>query len=601
MTAARPAAPSSRRDLIDVALGKAPADTYIEGGELVDVSTAKIYRGAVAIKGDRIAAVGDVAYTRGSDTETIDAAGRYLVPGLVETHVHSFHSYLGVDEFVRVMLSHGVTSAADDLYGLGIVGGRDAIRFFKDAFEPTPLRLIFLVPTLAYLQNRYIGLTPAPGISVEDMFEMLDWDGCRGLSETPFPPVVEKYPEILDLFEAALERGKVITGHAPDIGPRELQAYVAMGAYTDHESVEHLDALTKARAGMKVLLRQSSIGHNTPELARLYTEQGIDPRCLAFSTDVASADKLASSGAIDEHIRVAIAHGIPPIEAIQMATINGAEIFGLHHDVGSISPGRYADLLLVDDLASFRIDSVMAGGQLVLDGGDFVAAMPGTSYPAEFYGTVRLAKAVTAEDLTVRVAGTRGTEVRVIGVRDGSVLTEERRLTLQPLDGMLPADTANDILHIAMVDRFGKGEGTGIGLGFVQGFALRAGAIASSVSCECSNPCAVGADADDMAIALNRLAEIGGGMIVVRDREVVASVELPILGQLSEDPLPDAVRKFERTYEAIADLGCTLASPWSQLEFCFAGGSDGVLKLCDEGLLSVRPSNVSKVDVIVDG
>jgi adenine deaminase len=587
----------SRRDLIDVALGNVPADSYIHSGRIVNVCTGEIYEAGIAVKGDRIAAVGDVEYARGPDTKLIDAAGKYLVPGLVETHVHCFHSYLGVDEYTRLMLSHGVTTIADDFYGLGIVGGRDAVRFFKDAFDSMPIRLVFLVPTIAYLQNRYIGLTPAPGIDVQDMFDMLDWDGCRGLSETPWPAIIEKYPDLLDLFEATLARGKVITGHAADIGARELQAYVAMGAHTDHESTELNDGLAKARSGMKLLIRQGSIGPNVAELVRMFTEHGIDTRTSAFSTDLASPEKLAYSGAIDEHIRVAIANGVPPIQAVQMATINGAEIFGLQHDIGSLSPGRYADVLLVDNLVSFAIDSVIVGGQPVLVKGDFVGTITRTEYPSELYGTVKLSSKLTADDLLVSVTGADPVQVRVMGVTDGKIVTTEERATLTPAEGQLKADIAADVLHLAMVDRHEKG--TGIGLGFVKGFRLKAGAIASSVSTECSNLSAVGADAGDMAMAMNCLAEIGGGVVVTRGGKILALVELPICGVMAESPLAVAMEKFGKVFAAIADLGCDLTSPLSQLEFCFAGGLDPELKLSDEGLIRVEGDVVTKVDVVI--
>jgi adenine deaminase len=176
----------SRRELIDVALGKQPADALVVGGNLLNVCTAEIYPASIAIKGDRIAAVGDVDYTRGSNTEVIDAEGRYVTPGLVDGHLHCYHSYLGVNEYIQALLSHGVTTTTDGFYGQGIVGGLEAIRFFKEAFERTPLRVLFLVPTLSYLQNRELGLTPVPGIDAQDMFEILEWEGCIGLEEPPF-------------------------------------------------------------------------------------------------------------------------------------------------------------------------------------------------------------------------------------------------------------------------------------------------------------------------------------------------------------------------------------------------------------------------------
>ncbi len=589
----------SRRELIDVAMGRTPADTLIEGGTLVNVSTAEIYQADVAIRGDRIAAVGQVAYTKGPKTTVIDARGRYLTPGLIDAHLHMYHSYLGVNEYAQTMLSHGITATADGFYGQGIVGGVDAIKFFKEAFAATPLRVIFLVPTLSYLQNRELGLTPTPGISAADMFQILDWPGCRGLEEPPYLPITDKYPEFLDLFEATLDKGKVITGHAAGISFRQLQAYVAMGAYTDHESTEHHDGLAKVRAGMKLLMREGSGAHDTAELVRTFTEHGVDTRSLAYSTDLASAEKLSKEGGIDQHIRVAISNGVPPIKAIQMGTLNAAEIFGLQQDLGSISPGRYADILLVDNLVSFTIDRVVVGGQTVAEGGRFLAELPKIDYPKSFYGTVKLERELTADDLTVKVQSTGETEVRVIGVTNGSLATDQRRARLQPNEGKLLGDVERDVLPLAMVDRFGKG--TGIGLGFVQGFKLKDGAIASSVNAVCENLVAVGTNAADMAIAMNYLVQIGGGKVVVRRGKPIAVVELPLLGLISEDPLAVVLEKFNKAFAAIAELGCDLASPFSQLEFSFACGEIGELKLSEEGLIRISGEVVEKVGLLVEG
>src|SRR3954469_16794176 len=208
-------------------MGREPADVVIEGGTLVNVATGELHAADVAIKGDRIAAVGEVEYARGRSTQTIDASGLYVTPGLVEGHLHQYHSYLGVTEFVEALLTHGVTATADAFYGPGIVAGVPAVRFFKDAFEQMPIRLIFLVPTLSWLQNRELGLTPTPGIEAADLIEILSWEGCYGLEEPPYLPVVEHYPEFLDLFDEALHQRKVITGHAAGINWRQLQAYAA--------------------------------------------------------------------------------------------------------------------------------------------------------------------------------------------------------------------------------------------------------------------------------------------------------------------------------------------------------------------------------------
>jgi len=587
----------SRRPLIDVALGNTPADTVVLGGRIVNVLTQEVYDGGIAIAGERIAAVGDIEYARGPDTEVIDAEGRYVTPGLVDGHLHMYHSYLGINEYVEVMLRHGVTSTADGFYGQGIVGGKEAIRFFKDTFDARPLRVIFLVPTLSYLQNRELGIDPAPGITAEEMSEILDWEGCMGLEEPPFVPIVEKWDEFLDLYEKTLDQRKTITGHAAGISWREMQAYVAMGTSTDHETTDTAEAVDKARAGMRMLIRQGSGALDVPALVKAFTEHKIDPHSLAFCADLASPEKLLNQGGIDENIRVAIANGVPPLIAVQMGTINVAEVFWMQRDIGVLAPGRYADVLLVDSLVDFSIHQVMVGGDTVVQGGDFLADMPDIEYPEAFRGTVSIERELSGQGLGAQVGTEAGSvAVRVIGVTDGSLATDERRATLTVADGVAQPDLENDVLPLAMVDRFNKGKGR-IGAGFVQGFTLTSGAIASTVNAVCENLIAVGHNTDDMAFAMNHLAEIGGGKIVVSGGEILALVELPLLGLLSEDRLEVVTAKFDRAFEAIAGLGCRLQNPFSQLEFCFACGEIGDLKLSDEGLLLVNPPE--KVELVV--
>lgn len=589
--------PIKRRELIDVAMGKAAADIIVQGGRLVNVATAEIYGADVAIKGDRIAAVGDVAYAKGPNTRVIDASGRFITPGLVEGHLHQYHSYLGVTEYVEALLSHGVTATADGFYGPGIVAGVPAVHFFKEAFERMPMRLIFLVPTLSWLQNRELGLTPTPGVGAAELKEILGWEGCYGLEEPPYLPVVEHFPEFLDLFDETLRQRKVITGHAAGITWRQLQAYTAVGVTTDHESVEVNDALAKARAGMTLLMRQGSGCFDVPEVVRTHTEFRIDPRRLAFCADLASPEKLMTEGTIDHAVRVAIAQGVTPVHAIQMATINTAEVFYAQRDFGVVAPGRFADLVLVSNLRDFAIDTVIFGGAEVFKRGKFLIDLPRTEYPGFLRGTVKLPGAVAANDLAFKVDTKRTeTEVRVIGVTEGSLETDERRAHMPVVGGIVPADIDKDVLLLAMIDRFGKG--TGIGLGFVQGFRLRDGAIASTANAVCENIVIVGTNPIDMAVAANHLATLGGGKVVVRGGKVIASVGLPICGLLSEEPMEAVMSKFSRAFEAIAELGCPLRNPFSQLEFCFACGEIGNIKLSEEGLILIHPQP-HKVDVVV--
>ncbi len=585
-----------RRELIDVAMGRTPADLLIEGGTLINVSTAELYPSDVAVKGDRIAAVGDVAYAKGSDTRVIDASGLHISPGLVDGHLHQYHSYIAVNAFVEALLSHGVTATADGFYGPGIVGGVPAIRFLKEAFDEMPMRLLFLVPVLSWLQNRELGLTPTPGISPDEMLEILDWEGCYGLEEPPYIPVVDHYPEILDLFDETLARRKVITGHAAGINNRQLQAFVAVGAYTDHETVSAEDAIAKTRAGMKLFMRHGSGCIDAPELVRAYTEFGIDPRGLGFCADLASPEKLLTEGTIDHAVRTAISQGVEPVRAVQMASLNVAEVFYAQQDIGSVSPGRYADIVLLDDLETYAIASVIVGGETVYEAGRFVAELRPTEYPDFFYGTVTVPRPVTPEDLTFRVDTSENeVDVRVIAVTAGSLITGEQHEEVSVTDGRIDADVDRDILLLAMIDRLGKG--TGIGLGFVTGFNLKKGAFASTANAVCENIVIVGTNPEDMAVAANHLVEIGGGKVAVEDGDVVASVGMPLLGLHAEEPLEKVSLGFEALFSQIARMGCDLPSPFSQLEFCFACGEIGDLKLSEEGLVRVDPPE--KVDVLV--
>ena len=302
-------------------------------------------------------------------------------------------------------------------------------------------------------------------------------------------------------------------------------------------------------------------------------------------------------GGIDENIRVAIANGVPPLVAVQMGTINVAEIFWMQREIGALAPGRLADLLLVDSLVDFSIHQVMVGGETVVLADEFLPELPQIEYPKSFHGTVALEQELTAQDLESRVDGGASTvEVRVIGVTNGSLETDERRKKLAVVDGVAQPDFENDILPLVMVDRFRKGDKR-IGTGFVQGFTLTRGAIASTVNAVCENLIAVGRNTEDMAFAMNHLAEIGGGKIVVADGEILALVELPLLGLLSEDPLAAVAAKFDAAFKAISEGGCKLDNPFSQLEFCFACGEIGDLKLSDEGLLLVNPPE--KVELVV--
>jgi len=424
---------------------------------------------------------------------------------------------------------------------------------------------------------------------------MLDWPECKGVEEPPYLPILDQDPVFLDLFQAALDRRKVITGHASGIDWKGLNAYLAMGASNDHESGGTEETLMKARAGLKIAMRQGSGATDVEALSKAITEHRIDSRNFTFCADVASPEKLVEQGDIDECIRVAVASGIDPITAVQIATLNGAEMFRVDEDLGSIGPGKKADILLVDDLPRFKISTVIADGKVVVENGRFLPILQPPKYPDDLLNTVKLWKELVPQDFEITApSGNTEVKVRVIGAIDGSLVTEERFETVKVVHGIVQPDPKKDIAKISMVDRFLSSKK--VGNGFVQGFHLKRGALGTTANSVCENIVVVGTNARDMAIAANQMAKMGGGQVAVIDGVVRAQMEMRICGLLAEGSLKEILTKFYNLLGAIKEMGCDLRTPFSTLEFMCACGEIGLIKICDRGLLNVDRREI--VDVL---
>ena len=583
---------TEREDLIAVALGDATADLVIKDGMLVNVLTAEIYRTDIAVKGNRIASIDAEGKMIGNNTQILDAKGKYLVPGLIEPHYHSYHTYITPTASAQAILPHGTTAIAEGFYGQGIVGGKRAIRFFLEELKDTPLKIVFLVPPLSYLQNRELGLPPAPdSVTAKEMKEMLSWPECYGLEEPPYIPILEKDPIFIDLFKSCLEQKKIIIGMACGISIRGLNAYVTMGPLTDHENVKAEEAVEKTRRGLKILMREGSGTLNVTELSKAITKYHIDPRAFAFCVDLATPDRLLNEGHLDANIRAAVSAGIEPVTAIQMTTINPAEILRVNYDLGSITPGKIADILLVSDLKKFMAQTVVANGKVVARDGTLTVDIERPGYPKWMYNTVKLKRTVKPEGFNIKAPRARQkVRVWVIGAVEEVLLTEKRTEVLKVEGGVVQPDIRKDVLKIAMIDRFNT---TGnIGNGFVQGFGLERGALGMSVNAVCENILVVGTNGKDMSAVANRLAEIGGGMIAVVDNSVKATVNLPLLGLLSDNPLSAFIKQWNRLHAAIREMGCTLKSPITTLEFTGVSGEMGTLKICDKGYFEVESRKI---------
>ena len=564
------------RELTAVAMGREHADLVVRNGRLVNVHTREVLDGAdVAIAHGRVAMFGDVSHTVGRETESIDAEGAYLVPGLIDTHLHVESVMVTVTRFAEAVLPRGTTTAFIDNHEMANVFGLEGMRWFLEEGRELPLKVFLAVPSCVPALPGFedAGATLGPA----EIREALGWGGAAGLGEMMNMPGVIAGDEGMHAeIAATLAAGKPVTGHWSLAGwnDHRLQAYIAAGVDSCHETTSREDALAKLRAGMWVQFREGSTFRDVAALAPVLTEDGVDPRHCLLVTDDVLPDTVVADGHMDRVVRRAIEEGIDPLVAIQMATINGAEYFGMRHDLGSIAPGRLADILFVEELGDFRPHRVLADGREV-------GELPRYEYPPRAYESIRLARPLTEADLRIEAVGDR-VQVRAIGVATGSVRTESLVVELPVDGGEVCASVEHDVAKAASIERHG-GPGT-IGLGFVKGLGLGRGAVASSVAHDNHNLLVAGMSDADMVFAVEQLVAARGGMVAVAGGEVLALVELPVGGLISERPVAEVAAQAHALGEAYRRLGSQIENP----EMIFSFLSLGVipaLRLTNRGLV----------------
>jgi adenine deaminase len=551
-------------DLVDVALGRAPADLVISGGRLVNVFTEEIYPADVAVSGDTIAAVGDVSAQTGPRTQVVDAAGSFLVPGLIDGHLHVECSKLSLTMFARAVVPLGTTSIVSGLDQIFVVAGLEGVREFLDEAAAGPLGVFWGAPSkLPYtFPESTVGHTFGPA----EHAAAQGWPECVGIWETVQEFIFERDPKVLAALDLAARNRLPVLSCAPLAEGAKIAALACAGFRADHECYSAEETLAKLRNGMYAMIRESSVAHFLSENLRVVTEHRAKADRIGFCTDDVTASDILSRGHLDNLVRMAIARGLEPMRAIQMATINCAQIYRIDHRVGSVSPGRTADVLLVDDLAEFRARQVVAKGRLVASGGRMtVATHPPDRGPA-LLNTVSVAP-VGPADLQVR-AGPQAGRARVMSMamsQEVPFVRKRREVDLAVADGVVLPDVERDVLYVSVVERYGKSAHRPVA--FVSGFGLKAGAMASSASPDDNNILCVGADPRDMAAAVNHLAAEGGGQVVVSDGEVRAFLSLPIGGIVADLPPEDMARAEARLDDAARALGCRLPSPFMYLIF----------------------------------
>ena len=541
--------------LVEVAAGRAPADMVIRGGQWVNVHTREVLPGQdIAIADGRVACVlPDASANIGPETQVIEAEGRYMVPGLIDAHMHVESGMLTPAGFAAAVIPHGTTTIMHDPHEIANVMGLEGVRLMRDESLIQPITMLTQMPSCA---------PSAPGlettghpITAGEVAQAMGWDGVIGLGEMMnFPAVSAGDPAMLSEIAATRAAGKTVGGHyaSPDLG-RAFSAYVAGGAADDHETVSEAQAVARVRQGMGAMMRLGSAWHDVQAQITAITQRGLDPAGFMLCTDDSHAGTLVHDGHMDRVVRHAVDCGCDPLVAIQMATINTARHFGVERELGSITPGRRADVILTSDLRALPVEMVVAQGRLVAEDGRLLVDCPRIDWPDSARNSVHLGRVLTAADFRVPAEG-READVRVIGVIENQAPTRALTATLPIRDGEVVPE---GVERIALVERH-KGTG-GVVNAFVSGFGYQGRmAVASTVAHDSHHMIVVGTCGENMAAASARLAELGGGITVFRDGAELAHVALPIAGLMSDRPAAEVAEAAEAVNRAIRDCGCTL-------------------------------------------
>ena len=551
------------KTLSAVAQGLAPADTVIKGAKLVNACTAEIQDDIdIAIAEGRIAYLGQADHCIGEGTTVIDAAGQYVAPGFLDGHIHVESSMMGVGEYARAVVPHGTTGIYMDPHEICNVLGLDGVKVMEEDARRTPLKTMITTPSC---------VPAVPGfedtgsfIGPDDIAETMDWPNVVGLGEMMnFPGILASTDHAHGEVGATLAAGKIVTGHysMPETD-RGLNAYIASGVRCCHESTRPEDVLAKMRLGMYAQLRYGSAWKDLPVLAEAVLANDIDTRFATLVSDDTHPHTLVADGHLDHIVRTAVGLGIDAVTAIPMVTINCAQCFQMDHDLGSIAPGKCADIVFLDNLENLQVTRVLIDGDVVAENGRPLFDLPPFQFPEWVTHSMHLGRELTAESFAVAAPEGAGDAVRVrtIEIIPGKVGTFETLVDLPVVEGRLESDTDLDVLKTFVFERHHE-TGT-FGYGFTKGFGIKRGAMASTVAHDAHNLLIVGANDEDMALAANTLAACGGGMVVVADGEVLGLVELPIAGLMDALPAEEMSEKVHRLEKTWSEIGCTMPSPF---------------------------------------
>lgn len=554
-----------QRDLIRVARGEQTADLVIRHATLVSTTTRELLKDAdIAVVAGRVAYLGLEGKTAehciGPHTKVIDATGYYALPGLIDSHIHIESSMCSPSEYARAVVPHGTTAIMWDPHEIANVAGLAAVHAAEADAKRTPLKAMVTTPSC---------VPAVPGfedtgaeLSAVDIAQEMHRNDTVALGEMMnYPGILSCQDNALDEVAETLKAGRTVTGHytVPE-HDRDLNAYIAAGITADHESYRPEDVVAKLRLGMYVQLRQGSAWQNMKRLAPALTHHQIDSRFCTLCSDDNQPRTIVEDGHVDRLLRLAVSCGINPIEAIQMATINTATCFHLDHDLGAIIPGKCADIVLCDSLDEFNVHQVFIDGELVAEDGKPLFDFEPYDWPREYTHTMNLGMEITSESFRIPTDKADGpVKVHVIGSTPGSTVTDDLVMEVLAKDGELLSDPENDLIKVCVFERH---HATGShAAGFLHGFGIH-GALAQTVAHDAHNLLVAGDNDADMALAARTLIECGGGEVAVQDGKILALVELPVFGLLSDQRIELIAEKVAQVEEAWRTMGCTMPSPF---------------------------------------
>ena len=578
--------------LMQVALGKAEADLAIVNGSIANVYTGEVLTGnTVLIKGDKIAYVGpDASQSIGATTEVIDATGKTLIPGLIDGHTHIAGSMYLPGELIRYAMKGGTTTIITETneiaFALGYQGIIQVLRWTKNQ----PIKFFATLPPMSTISP----IATEHALTIEELGKLLRRKEVIGLGESCWAPVIEGDRRLLDLITETIRAGKKLEGHTAGAKGNKLQAYISLGISSCHEPITAAEVMERLRLGIYVLIREGELRRDLEAIAKI-KDENIDFRRLAVATDGLGPRQLTTDGYMDFIVQKAINLGLNPILAIQMTTLNVAQHFALDDFIGGIAPGKYADIVIIPQLTTIQPEYVISNGRVVAKNGQLVVQPRKQTYPKSMQNSLHLTKKFEAHDFTVPAASNRRqVKVRVID-QITDLVTREALIDLPVSSGQVLPDASKDIIKVAAIERTYRPGKTFVG--FIRGFGLKQGAVATSTAWDCSDIIVAGANEAAMAQAVNRIRELSGGVVVCADGKILAEIPLPIGGILSPLPMETIAGKLRQIQQAAASLGCTPPDVRITLG-ALSTASIPFLRICEQGLVDIRQNRL--VDLIVD-